>query len=1004
LKKRVAPLAAILALASLPAIAQPPPAPSPAPTSPNSPKAPPAAAPPASARPPTGPASWYQEVSKLMAQGDRRMTAGDPEGAIGFLERALAISEEHKSDDYIALILSQLTHPYTAKRDPAKVEELHRRVLSIREKKDGPTSPFVAMALLNYGNFCRQTGQLERAEDLLKRSAAIYEAASGPSGLSAALALNELALVHVSAGREAVAQELLARALDLQEKAGAALNIEVPAIGNTLTNMAILAHHRGELERAVELNRRACALVEKAAKTPEHYAVAQCVHNLGLVHLSRGDLPAAKEHLERANGVWQRVLGPEHPRLTISLNGIATYHEAKGEIDKALAVLERSADLNDRDLDLVLASGSEGQKRDFISRIAGQTDGILSLHNEASKDAASPNAAASRRLALQTLLRRKGRILDAVAGTSAALRRRMSAADRAVFDELSAARAELARLILGGIRGADGATRAKVEALKQTIERLEAELARRSAPFRAASQPVSIERVREAIPSGALLLEIARYRPFNAAWKTMAEAWRPARYVAFLLSRDAEPESVDLGEAKAIDDAVAKLRRALASRSGAPEEVKALARDLDAKVLRPILGKASSASGAAAAGATKPSMLLVSPAGSLNLVPFGALVDEAGKYRVESYPIVYFTTGRDLLRLAASPGGAEAAQKTAPGAQPTPKAQRPAPVVIGDPGFGDPAPRPKSPASRRAVEMVFTPLPGTAEEAQAIASVLPGATLLMGARATEAALKEGHAPYVLHIATHGFFLGDPVAAAASSSKSGQDRALELEMSAPAAGSGSAPKMAMLPIEQPLLRSGLAFAGANASSKSAEGDDGILTALEASGLDLWGTELVVLSACETGLGDVTEGEGVYGLRRSLIIAGSRSQVMSLWKVDDEATRDLMVDFYRKLSAGQGRGEALQGAQLAMLKTRGLSHPFYWASFIPSGDWTELDLPLAAASPKIGPRPKSPPSASPGARGCGCDVPPSRLPSGAASLALLALAAAVARIARSRPSAD
>ncbi|HZF48127.1 MAG TPA: CHAT domain-containing tetratricopeptide repeat protein [Polyangiaceae bacterium] len=978
----VTPLFALLALSSQPAFAQPPPAAS-------------SAAPAPSAPPPSG--SWYQEVSRLMAQADRRMNAGDHEAAIKLLERALAISEENKHDDYIALVLSQLTQAYTAKRDPAKVDDLHRRILSIREKKDGPKSPFVAMALLNYGNFCRQTGQLDRAEGLLTRAASIYEAAGGPSGLSAALALNELALIHVSRGRETAAEALLARALDLQEKAAVALNVDVPAIGNTLANMAILAHHRGELDRALDLNRRACAIVEKAAKTPEHYAVAQCIHNLGLVHLSRGDHPAAKDHLDRANGVWQRVLGPEHPRLTVSLNGLASYHEARGETDKALAVLERSADLNDRDLDLVLASGSEGQKRDFIARIAGQTDGILSLHAAASKDAASPSAAASRRLALGTLLRRKGRILDAVAGTSAALRLRMNAEDRAVFDELSAARAELARLILGGIRGADEATRAKVEALKQTIERLEAELSRRSAPFRAAAQPVSIERVMEAIPSGALLIEIARYRPFNAAWKTMAEAWKPARYAAFLLAKDAEPESVDLGEAKAIDDAVAKLRRALADRGGAPGNafLKSLARDLDERVLRPILAKARASS----AGA-RPSMLLVSPAGSLNLIPLGALVDEAGRYRVESYPIAYFTTGRDLLRIAASPGGVAAAQKTGAGAAPNAANAPNAPsVVIGDPGFGDPAPRPKSGASRRAVEMFFSPLPGTAEEAQVIASVLPGATLFTGARATEAAVKEGRAPYVLHIATHGFFLGEPDAGAAAP---GQSRALELEMSSPAAGGGSAPKTSSFPIEQPLLRSGLAFAGANRQgSGGAGGDDGILTALEASGLDLWGTELVVLSACETGLGDVTDGEGVYGLRRSLIIAGARSQVMSLWKVDDEATRDLMVDFYRNLSAGQGRAEALRSAQLAMLQTPARSHPFYWASFIPSGDWRELHLPaIPAALPRPAPRPPAPPSASPGARGCGCDLRPSPRPSGVASLSLLALAAAAARALRSR----
>jgi len=139
---------------------------------------------------------------------------------------------------------------------------------------------------------------------------------------------------------------------------------------------------------------------------------------------------------------------------------------------------------------------------------------------------------------------------------------------------------------------------------------------------------------------------------------------------------------------------------------------------------------------------------------------------------------------------------------------------------------------------------------------------------------------------------------------------------------------------------------------------------VLTALEATGLDLWGTKLVVLSACETGLGEVKNGEGVYGLRRALVLAGSESQVMSLWQVSDAATRDLMAAYYKRLQAGEGRTEALRQVQLVMIQSaapvaassqqRGLgiaregkrlaedrSHPFYWASFIQSGDWRSLD---------------------------------------------------------------
>jgi CHAT domain-containing protein len=105
--------------------------------------------------------------------------------------------------------------------------------------------------------------------------------------------------------------------------------------------------------------------------------------------------------------------------------------------------------------------------------------------------------------------------------------------------------------------------------------------------------------------------------------------------------------------------------------------------------------------------------------------------------------------------------------------------------------------------------------------------------------------------------------------------------------------------------------------------------------------LWGTKLVTLSACDTGVGQVKNGEGVYGLRRALVLAGAETQVMSLWTADDLATRDLMTAYYTRLKRGEGRGEALRQAQLDMLKNPKRQHPFYWACFIQSGEWANLD---------------------------------------------------------------
>ena len=114
----------------------------------------------------------------------------------------------------------------------------------------------------------------------------------------------------------------------------------------------------------------------------------------------------------------------------------------------------------------------------------------------------------------------------------------------------------------------------------------------------------------------------------------------------------------------------------------------------------------------------------------------------------------------------------------------------------------------------------------------------------------------------------------------------------------------------------------------------------MTGLEAASLDLWGTQLVVLSACETGIGDIARAEGVQGLRRALIIAGSESQVMSLWQVDDEGTQVLIQGMYKHLLQGKGRSTSLQRVKRAMLRHLEYSHPYYWGAFISSGRWDPI----------------------------------------------------------------
>jgi CHAT domain-containing protein len=333
------------------------------------------------------------------------------------------------------------------------------------------------------------------------------------------------------------------------------------------------------------------------------------------------------------------------------------------------------------------------------------------------------------------------------------------------------------------------------------------------------------------------------------------------------------------------------LRQAL--RDPTRQDVMQLARRLDALVLQParvVLGNSKH--------------LLLSPDGALNLVPFEALRDEQDRYVVERYAISYVSSGRDLLRLQER------------------RASHSAPVIVADPTFdvagagirggrGTPASQ-----SRRSVtsvddlsEAYFARLDGTGEEARRIKALFPEAAVLARERATKSALVALDAPSVLHIATHGFFLRD-----------------------------SAHK-----IPNPLLRAGLALAGANTGTRPVGDhtrDAGILTALEASTLNLWGTRLVTLSACDTGVGEVRNGEGVYGLRRAFLLAGAETLVMSLWPVRDSITREMMTAYYTGLRQGLGRGQALRRAQLAMLARTSRRHPFFWASFIQAGEWAPL----------------------------------------------------------------
>jgi CHAT domain-containing protein len=216
----------------------------------------------------------------------------------------------------------------------------------------------------------------------------------------------------------------------------------------------------------------------------------------------------------------------------------------------------------------------------------------------------------------------------------------------------------------------------------------------------------------------------------------------------------------------------------------------------------------------------------------------------------------------------------------------------------------------------------LNPLPGTQVEVDSVYKLLKSAgwqtTEYTGDLALKDTVTQAHGPRLVHIATHGFFLSDE------------------ELKAAAEAEGNAANVN----EDPMLRAGLFFAGADrvrqGAAPEAGVDDGVLTAYEASQLNLEGTELVVLSACETGLGKELNVDGVFGLRRGLQEAGAESLLMSMWSVPDKETEELMSLFYAKWLAGMDKPEALRQAQLeereTVKKRYGKDLPFYWGAFV------------------------------------------------------------------------
>jgi CHAT domain-containing protein/Tfp pilus assembly protein PilF len=810
-------------------------------------------------------------------------------------ERALRIRETVSGPEHpnVALSLRTLGNTFLRKEDYGKATTLLQRALEICEKVLPANHPAIANALNDLGVIYRRREDLVKAEEAYQRALAIQEQVLGPEDLIIARQVNNLGALYDHREEYARAEAMYRRALTVLEKA---LGPEHPDLRFPLGNLANVHTSLGRYTEAEALYERALKLTQSTLGE-NHRSTAQILQNFATCLRLKGDHVRAEALYQRALWIREAVMGPEHPSVARVLNGLAMNYESKGDLLMAVAAEQRAAGITELELAFNMAIGSERQKLSYLSALPERTDEILSMSL-----GSATHVPEARELGATVVLQRKGRVQDAMAGNLSAFRQRFDPEGQELFDQWKDANTRLAGLVLGGPRDGGSAEHQKrIRELEDRREAIEEKLSRYNAGFHGQSQPVNVVSIQPALPPDAALIEFAVYRKMNPAARIHAEEFGPPRYAAFVMRGGRAVHARELGNAAEINADVARFREAL--RDPKRHDVNKLARAVDERVMQPLRE-----------GLDGVSQLLISPDGVLNLIPFAALRNRHGRYLAQDYRLSYLTSGRDLLRFGAwnrGPAGH--------------------PLIIADPSFDLPEPRKFARAGmgasrpRRSVttgpelsKVYFAPLAGASREARAIGALFPDSIVLTGKEASKAALRSYPAPRILHIATHGFFLDDDTSTRPASAA--ESRSLETGAE----------------IQNPLLRSGLALAGANVGS-----GDGILTALETSGLNLSGTKLVTLSACDTGLGEVKNGEGVYGLRRALVLAGAETVVMSLWPVSDQVTRELMTAYYTGLAQGQGRGEALRQVQLQMLERKDRQHPFYWASFIQSGEWANLD---------------------------------------------------------------
>ena len=814
---------------------------------------------------------------------------------VSFLEAKLAYEAENITDNInYSKVHADLGLLYATMGRYNSAEYYTSEALSIREQALGKDSKAYASSLNNIGVLYQETARFNESENYFNEALKTVEKQFGNETQEYAIVLNNQAILFAEIGRIDQAVQKLTKAISIVEKLNLSINSEV----GFQSNLALLYQQTGKYAEAEAVYLKLEKRLKVIADNPYYGGV---LNYLGLLYIQMDKVDKVEDYLKRAADFYLKKFKDQNPNYAKVLNDLGNFYrtqsrfdEAEKNLTQALSIRSTALDSNHPDYvesqeDLGILYWKKGDLTKAISNYQIAMDKSIDFINryfppmsEAEKtkywDVLQPRFQRFYNFCLEASVSNPLLIqvmCDYQMATKGLLLNSTNKIKKAIF---ASGNNELIKDYVDWLDKKEALARyyslAKEDLTNQKIDLLtlekEANDMERSLSQRSGDFSQGYSAEKISHKQVSTLLgDTEALVEFIRIRSYDKDFTTDSKYAALVLTKGSDPKLIVLDNGNQLETRYAKFYRNAVQQKVADQYSY---EQFWARIEPALTGK---------------KIIYISPDGVYNQINLNTLKKTDGDYILNRYDLTTIGNSKDLIAL-----------KNLKATVPKKNA-----FLLGFPDYGGDA---------------VAALPGTKIEIDNIGKILKTGgyqvTPYTQKTATEAILKSVKGPAIVHIATHGYFQQD---VEASSVGVHEENAKN----------------------NPLLRSGILLAGASSTIKGEvmpnleSNDNGVLTAYEAMNLNLEGTDLIILSACETGLGDVRAGEGVYGLQRSFLVAGAKALVMSLWKVDDAATQALMTNFYTNLAKGGSKSKAFKQAQLQLMTK--YKEPYYWGAFVMMG---------------------------------------------------------------------